>query len=157
MLAAQLYHVIYNNGGSVLYNHLEKAYQEMYGKPLKLSTYQIRSVDEFYNYFNMMFYIRETRKKSVVFLHKYLIGLFLFLTHVLCFKMDFCLEHCVPLPPLMHKNNLPTGQKQEMANLLPPPPPGMLNAMKKVSPPKPDTPPSPVSILANVITINSLF
>lgn len=46
----------------------------------------------------------------------------------------------------MFKSSQPPTQKKEMA-LLPPPPPGMLNAMKKVSPPKPDTPPSPVSIL----------
>lgn len=151
VLAAQLYHVIYSNGGSVLYSNLDKVYQEMYGKPLKFSTYQIRSEEDFYNYFNLIFHIRYTRKKSVVFLHKHLSGwLSIFMFVLLLTRFIYCLEHCVPLPPSMHKNSQPPTQKQEMA-FLPPPPPGMLNAMRKVSPPKPDTPPSPVSISVQAI------
>lgn len=86
VLAAQLYHVIYKNGGNVLYINLEKAYLEMYGKPVKLSSYQLRSVDDFYNYFNLMFYIRENKKKSVVMLNKYLAGGYNFHLLLFCYK-----------------------------------------------------------------------
>lgn len=66
----------------------------------------------------------------------------------------FIVEHSVPLPPSMFKNSQPPAQL-EVANWLPQPPPGMLqNAMKKVSPPKPDTPPSPVSTSTSRVVEN---
>lgn len=77
ILAAQIYHIIYNNGGSVLYNNLEKLYFETFGKPLKLSNYNIYSVDEFYNNFNLLFFIRGSKKKSIVVLHRNLAGIVL--------------------------------------------------------------------------------
>lgn len=74
VLAAQLYHMLYDHGGSMVYNNLEKAYQDKYGKPLKLSNFQIRSVGDFQNYYNLMFCIRDNNKKNVVVLNKYLAG-----------------------------------------------------------------------------------
>lgn len=74
VLAAQLYYVICNNNGSVEFNRLEYLYEQYYSKPLKLSSFNINSVNEFYNRFNLMFYIRGSKKKSVVVLNKNLQG-----------------------------------------------------------------------------------
>ncbi|CAG9812530.1 unnamed protein product [Phaedon cochleariae] len=128
IVAAQLYHVIYSNSGNVPYYNLEKAYYDYYGKPLKLSNYQIFSVDEFYNHFNLLFFIRGSKKKSTVMLHRNLA------------------EHLVPLPSSMYKSSqLTLNNKRESSNWPPPPPPPDMvqTPMKKVSPPKPDTPPTP--------------
>ncbi|XP_018577487.1 meiosis regulator and mRNA stability factor 1 [Anoplophora glabripennis] len=136
ILAAQIYHIIYNNGGSVLYNNLEKLYFETFGKPLKLSNYHIYSVDEFYNNFNLLFFIRGSKKKSVVVLHRNLA------------------EHLVPLPSSMYKS---TASKKEVINWPPPPPEMVQSTVKKVSPPKPDTPPTPGSSLWNNWNMSSSF
>ncbi|XP_074027472.1 meiosis regulator and mRNA stability factor 1-like protein isoform X2 [Leptinotarsa decemlineata] len=127
VLAAQLYHVIYNSGGSVPYFNLDKLYYDFYGNALKLSNYQIYSVDEFYNYFSLLFFIRGSKKKSIVMLNRNLA------------------EHLVPLPTSMYKSSqLFMGGNRELSNWPPPQPTEMVqNTIKKVSPPKPDTPPTP--------------
>lgn len=74
ILAAQLYHVVYNNGGTALFVNLEKLYQDYYGTPLKLSSFQIFSIDEFYFDFDLMFFIKGSKKKGVVVLNRNLAG-----------------------------------------------------------------------------------
>ncbi|KAG5876129.1 hypothetical protein JTB14_007536 [Gonioctena quinquepunctata] len=127
ILAAQLYHIIYNSGGSVPYYNLEKLYYDSYGKTLKLSNYQIFTVDEFYNHFSLLFFIRGSKKKSIVMLNRNLA------------------EHLVPLPSSMYKSSqYVMGGNRDNPNWPPPPPPEMVQStIRKVSPPKPDTPPTP--------------
>ncbi|XP_056643206.1 meiosis regulator and mRNA stability factor 1 [Diorhabda sublineata] len=140
ILAAQLYHVIYKNGGSVLYFNLEKLYQEHYGKVLKFSSYQIYTVADFYNHFNLMFFIKSRKMKSIVLLNRNLA------------------EHFVPLPPSMYKSG-DVVEKNENSSSWPPPPPFVLVPIthKRPCPPKPDTPPSPDNNPWNLWSLNSPF
>lgn len=137
ILAAQLYHVVYNNGGTALFVNLEKLYQDYYGTPLKLSSFQIFSIDEFYFDFDLMFFIKGSKKKGVVVLNRNLA------------------ENFIPLPPSMYKsNNLVVGNRDHF-NWPPPPPLEMVSwSMKRPCPPKPDTPPSPDSNPWNHWTTN---
>ncbi|XP_050298717.1 meiosis regulator and mRNA stability factor 1 isoform X2 [Anthonomus grandis grandis] len=112
ILAAQLYYVICNNNGAVEFSKLEKTYEEYYCKPLQLSSYNINSVNEFYNKFNLIFYVRGSKKKSVVVLNRNL-------QEHIAFKYD-------------NNNQESEGQSQWGEN-----------AVRKYSPPKPDTPPTP--------------
>ncbi|XP_072396076.1 meiosis regulator and mRNA stability factor 1 [Diabrotica undecimpunctata] len=140
VLAAQLYHVLYKNGGSALYCNIEKLYQDFYGKALKLSSYQIYSIDDFYNHYNLMFFIRSSKKKTVVVLNRNLA------------------EHYVSLPPSMFKHNEAVGKRDSPNNWPPPPPLEMVpTTIKRSCPPKPDTPPTPDSNSRNVWSINPSF
>ncbi|KAJ8976619.1 hypothetical protein NQ317_017449 [Molorchus minor] len=115
ILAAQLYHIVYNHNGSILYNNIEKLYYETYGKPLKLSSYHMYSVDE------------QQEEKC-------------------CSVKRNLAEHLVPLPSSMYKSthHSANNSKKETANWPPPYFPEMVqHTVKKVSPPKPDTPPTP--------------
>nr|CAH7737791.1 unnamed protein product [Callosobruchus chinensis] len=70
VLAAELYHAIYSNGGSVMYCHIEKLYYDYHNKPLRLYSFNINSMAEFYDHFNMIFFIKYKKKKSVVVLNR---------------------------------------------------------------------------------------
>ncbi|XP_066139891.1 meiosis regulator and mRNA stability factor 1 isoform X1 [Euwallacea fornicatus] len=119
VLAAQLYFVICAHNGSLEFNQLECLYEEYYSKPLKLSSFNINTVNEFYNKFNLMFYVKGSKKKSVVVLSRNL-------QEHIAFKCADNLE-------------------AEDQWLMPSVAEGGLGMVKKYSPPKPDTPPSPSS------------
>ncbi|KAL1498176.1 hypothetical protein ABEB36_009016 [Hypothenemus hampei] len=115
VLAAQLYYVICNNQGAVEFSQLEKCYEEYYQKPMKLSSFGIKSANMFYNKFNLIFYIRGCKKKSVVVLNKYV------------------QEHLV----------FNCNSQQDRENEWNVPEQTPIGTIKRYSPPKPDTPPSP--------------
>ncbi|CAH1954341.1 unnamed protein product [Acanthoscelides obtectus] len=69
-LAAELYHLIYYHGGSVVYSQIEKMYSEYYSKPLKLWAYKINSLAEFHDLFSGIFHVKYKKKKSLVVLHR---------------------------------------------------------------------------------------
>ncbi|CAG9863540.1 unnamed protein product [Phyllotreta striolata] len=124
ILSAQLYQVIYKNDGKCFYAHLEKLYEEYYGKPLKLTSYDIYSICEFYEHFNLMFFIKGRKNKEMVLLNKNLA------------------DHFVPLPSSLCNKVL----MDTKSNFNFPPPPSLdmvFGTKKKSCPPKPDTPPSP--------------
>lgn len=144
VLAAQLYYVICNNGGAVEYSQLERLYGEYYRKPMKLSTFNINSVNEFYNRFNLMFYVRGSKKKSVVVLNKNLQGkrsnyftkryFYIHVSEHIAFKYD---NNDVEIPMDQLREN-------QWNQTLPAAADTSQGAVKKYSPPKPDTPPTPV-------------
>ncbi|KAH1026039.1 hypothetical protein HUJ05_010628 [Dendroctonus ponderosae] len=130
VLAAQIYCVICNHGGSVEYNKLEQLYEESYGKPMKLSSFNINSVNEFYNRFNLLFYVRGSKKNSIVVPNRNL-------EEYIAFKY--------------HNNNSEAEQQLNINNqwsdILSGSSDQEQGAVKKYTPPKPDTPPSPGSTL----------
>jgi hypothetical protein len=73
VLAAQLYHVLYINGGSILFNNIERLYTQAFGKNIRLSEFNINSVDELYEQFDFLFFICGY-KKSVLALNRNLAG-----------------------------------------------------------------------------------
>lgn len=75
ILSAQLYHVLYINGGSILFNNLERLYNQAFGKNLRLSDFNINTVDELYEQFDFLFFICGY-KKSVLALNRNLTGKF---------------------------------------------------------------------------------
>ncbi|XP_063916773.1 meiosis regulator and mRNA stability factor 1 isoform X1 [Zophobas morio] len=123
VLAAQLYHVLYVNGGSVLFNKLERLFSKAFNKTIKLSDYNINTVDELYEQFDFLFFVCGY-KKSVLALNRNLA------------------EYQVTLPIQIY-NSSHSSKKW-------PPPPTIhkvapSNSTRKISPPKPDTPPTPTS------------
>jgi meiosis arrest female protein 1 len=122
VLAAQLYHVLYINGGSILFNNIERLYTQAFGKNIRLSEFNINSVDELYEQFDFLFFICGY-KKSVLALNRNLA------------------EYQVGLPVQIYNVN-------HMSKKWPPPPIHKITPtmpMKKISPPKPDTPPTPTT------------
>lgn len=65
-------------------------------------------------------------------------------------------EHLVPLPTSMYKSDYSATSKKGVSWPLPPPE-MVQGAVKKVSPPKPDTPPTPVSTTKRFVTFISFF
>lgn len=149
VLAAQLYYVVCNNNGSVEFNRLEYLYEQYYSKPLKLSSFNINSVNEFYNRFNLMFYIRGSKKKSVVVLNKNLQGwVWVKISQSIRCLIVFVLDH---MPYRYNNDNATQPLESHWGPNLPSSSESEVETLKKYSPPKPDTPPTPVWWTINVL------
>ncbi|CAH1135931.1 unnamed protein product [Ceutorhynchus assimilis] len=120
VLGAQLYYVICQNNGSIPFNTLEQLYEDYFNKPLKLAHFNISSVNEFYKSFSLIFHLKGSKRNSMVVINKTL-------QEQIMFRYQ-------------------QTQQQEESSLFPL---AELNSqvLKKYSPPKPDTPPTPGSIL----------
>lgn len=84
ILAAQLYHLLYTNGGSILFNNLERLYGQCFGNTLKLSDFDIHSVDDLCKKFKFLFFVCGY-KKTVLALNRNLAGTCRF--SFVCFKV----------------------------------------------------------------------
>ncbi|XP_076269311.1 meiosis regulator and mRNA stability factor 1-like protein isoform X11 [Rhynchophorus ferrugineus] len=132
VLAAQLYYIICKNGGSIIFSHLEKVYMDHYNKPLKLSNFNINSMNEFYNNFSSIFYIKSNKKKCVVVLNRNLQD------HISQLAVVKENETKVDISDETNEEprwGIAVGSVQNDDQ----------GAKKKYSPPKPDTPPTPGS------------
>nr|XP_008196767.1 PREDICTED: meiosis arrest female protein 1 isoform X2 [Tribolium castaneum] len=118
VIAAQLYHLLYTNGGSILFTNLPRLYYQAFGKNVRLSEYKINTIDQLYEQFDFLFFICGY-KKSVLALNRNLA------------------EYQVPVPSQICNWNHQTKKSA------PPPITKSSGAVRKYSPPKPDTPPTP--------------
>lgn len=127
VFAAELYHLLCASWGSISYSNLEKLYQQEFGRTIKLSDYNINSIDELYEKFDFLFFICGYKKD------------------MLAVNRNLS-EYNIALPTQIYNSSGHVGMKKWP----PPPPPSATiqthlqnQQMKRVSPPKPDTPPSP--------------
>ncbi|KAK9887694.1 hypothetical protein WA026_000015 [Henosepilachna vigintioctopunctata] len=126
VLAAQLYHVLYNNGGHVLYNDLERCLFACYGNQIKLEDYNIHSATDLVQCFNFLIFLRGSAPNRLISFNKQLE------------------DHQIPLPtPLQEVKPI----KRDGEVNRPWPPATSLAPQKRVAPPKPDTPPTPGTTL----------
>lgn len=131
VFAAELYHLLCANWGSIPYNNLEILYQQEFGRTVKLSDYNINSIDELYEKFDFLFFICGYKKD------------------MLAVNRNLS-EYNIALSTQNYNNLGHVGMKK-----WPPPPPSLATVqthlenqtMKRFLPPKPDTPPSPSTTL----------
>ncbi|XP_044272582.1 meiosis regulator and mRNA stability factor 1 [Tribolium madens] len=122
VIAAELYHILYIIGGSILFDNLRRLYYEFFGKNIRLSDFKINTIDQLYEQFDFLFFICGYNK-SVLALNRNL-G-----------------EYHVPIPRQIYDWNHQTKKSP------PPPIPKSSGAIRKFKAPKPDTPPTPTSFI----------
>ncbi|XP_044758548.1 meiosis regulator and mRNA stability factor 1 isoform X2 [Coccinella septempunctata] len=126
VLAAQLYQVLYNNGGQIVYNELERGLFACYGNEIKLEDYNIHSPNDLMKCFNFLIFLRGSGPNPLISFNKILA------------------DHQVPLPtPLQEVKPIRREEERSCKWLQI----GHDAPHRKIAPPKPDTPPSPGTVL----------
>ncbi|XP_045477730.1 meiosis regulator and mRNA stability factor 1 isoform X2 [Harmonia axyridis] len=125
VLAAQLYQVLYNNGGQIFYNDLERCLFACYGNEIKLEDYNIHSPSDLMRYFNFLIFIRGSGPNTLISFNK-------------------ILTDQVPLPTPLKEVKPIRREEERGCKWLPI---GHNAPQRKIAPPKPDTPPSPGTTL----------
>ncbi|KRT80036.1 hypothetical protein AMK59_7328, partial [Oryctes borbonicus] len=129
LLAAQLYNIIYRSGGQVNYSNLENLYKRFYNKEISYISLKVKSMEELISHLSFMLLIRGSKKKTNIVLNQKL------------------LEYDIPLP-MSNSNENQNAKKEDPVQWPPPPAHNIIltpKSYKRVSPPKPDTPPTPGS------------
>lgn len=75
ILVSELYTVLYNCGGQVLYSNLEDIYKKAYNKSLDVSHFGYPSIADFFNAFKKFFILKSYKRKLQLILNKELAGL----------------------------------------------------------------------------------
>lgn len=73
-MAAQIYKIIFNTGGQIAYNNLERKYLNTYGRKLNYSECGTNSLLELLNSLNFMIVIKGNYKKLTLSLNEKLLG-----------------------------------------------------------------------------------
>lgn len=130
ILASNIYHVLFENGGTISLNQLEYKYKSMFNKPLCALNYNYNSIEELIADMKFLISIRYTKRRVSLILKETLP------------------EHGIPLP-WQNSGNQETIKKynsQESWSSLYSHYLELCNYGNcKISPPKPDTPQSPTS------------
>ncbi|KAL3273484.1 hypothetical protein HHI36_014925 [Cryptolaemus montrouzieri] len=126
VLAAQLYQVLFNNGGHIFYSDLEKCLLSCYGNAIKLEDYNIHSVNDLVKCFGFLIFFRGNSSNQLISLNK---------------KLS---DHQIPLPTPSQEVKPMRREEEHNKQWLPS---DQSAPRRKIAPPKPDTPPTPGTTL----------